>query len=301
VRKLLRPLSNLCVASSPRLAIVQRRRTRRDQPFAEDPLLKRLFQRPRPTVAEIPTVGGRPPRVPDGVRVYAIGDVHGRIDLLRQLEGQIVEDAARQGESCRNLIVYLGDYVDRGFNSREVIEHLTNGPPEAFDRVLLLGNHDQWLRSFLDGEPVGDSWVRFGGDATLLSYGVTLALDQPDDVRLAAAQSMLASKLPDGHRALLDSLEPMVAMGDYLFVHAGIRPGVPLAKQAEHDLIWIREPFLSWSGEYGKIVVHGHTVEEEPIVRRNRIGIDTGACYNGNLTCLVLEGTDHRFIATGQS
>jgi serine/threonine protein phosphatase 1 len=237
--------------------------------------------------------------VPDGVRVYAVGDIHGRIDLLRQLETRIVEDAASQAEACRNLLVYLGDYVDRGFDSRQVIEHLTDAPPDSFDRVLLLGNHDQWFRSFLEGEPVGESWLRFGGDATLLSYGVPLAFDQPEESRLAAAQATLASKLPDHHRALLGSLELMVAMGDYLFVHAGIRPGVPLDKQAEHDVIWIREPFLSWAGECGKVVVHGHTVEDTPVVRRNRIGIDTGACYNGNLTCLILEGAGRRFIATG--
>ena len=235
------------------------------------------------------------------MRVYAIGDVHGRIDLLQQLETLVVEDAARQPEACRNLLVYLGDYVDRGFDSRQVIEHLVAPPPEDFDRVLLLGNHDQWLRSFVEGEAVGESWLRFGGDATLLSYGVPLAFDEPEEVRLTIAQTVLADRMPDSHRKLLASLELMVAMGDYLFCHAGIRPGVPLDKQAEHDVIWIREPFLSWEGECGKIVVHGHTVEDVPVIRRNRIGIDTGACYNGTLTCIALEGATRRFLSTGAS
>lgn len=267
----------------------------------EASLLKRLFQRPRPLHEETPAVGGRQPRVPDGVRVYAVGDVHGRVDLLKQLEQRIVDDAARLPDACCNLLVYLGDYVDRGFDSRQVLEHLCAPPPESFDRVLLLGNHDQWLRSFLEGEPVGDSWLRFGGDATLLSYGVPLAFDQPEDSRLAAAQAALVTKMPPSHRALLHSLELMVAMGDYLFVHAGLRPGVPLDKQSEQDVIWIREPFLSWGGDFGKVVVHGHTVEEAPVLRRNRIGIDTGACYNGNLTCLILEGSSRRFIGTGDA
>ncbi len=239
--------------------------------------------------------------MPDGVRVYAIGDIHGRLDLLRELEDRIVADAAEQPEACQNLLVYLGDYVDRGFDSRQVIEHLTGAPPDRFERVLLLGNHDQWLRDFLAGEPVGESWLRFGGDATLLSYGVPLAFDEPEETRLTVAQAALAAKMPERHRTLLDSLELMVAMGDYLFVHAGVRPGVPLDRQVEQDVIWIREPFLSWTGDFGKIVVHGHTVEEVPAVRRNRIGIDTGACYNGTLTCLVLQGVGRRFIATGDA
>jgi serine/threonine protein phosphatase 1 len=246
-------------------------------------------------------IDGRPPRVPEGIRVYAVGDIHGRIDLLRLLEARIVEDAEAQPQSCQNLLVYLGDYVDRGFDSRQVLDHLTAPPPEGFDRLLLLGNHDLWFREFLEGEPVGESWLRFGGDATLLSYGVPLSFDQPEESRLVAAQTVLAARMPESHRELLASLELMLPMGDYLFCHAGIRPGVPLDKQLEQDLLWIREPFLSWSGECGKIVVHGHTVEEMPVVRRNRIGIDTGACFNGNLTSLVLEGESRRFIGTTEA
>ena len=238
--------------------------------------------------------------MPDGVRVYAIGDVHGRIDLLRALEGLIMADAAACAARCRNLLVYLGDYVDRGFDSRKVLDHLCSDPPDGFDRVMLLGNHDAWLRDFLEGEPVGESWLRFGGDATLLSYGVPLALDRPGEERLVDARARLVETVPPSHRKLLAELELVLPFGDYLFCHAGIRPGVPLANQVEEDLIWIREPFLSWAGDAGKIVVHGHTVEDAPAVRRNRIGIDTGACFTGNLTCLALEGAERRFLSTGQ-
>ncbi len=238
--------------------------------------------------------------MPQGARVYAVGDVHGRIDLLRALEAQIVADAAACQEQCRNLLVYLGDYVDRGFDSRKVLDHLASEPPDDFDRVLLLGNHDAWLRDFLAGEPVGESWLRFGGDATLLSYGVPLALDRPPEERLTEARDRLQAEVPETHRRLLADLELTLPFGDYLFCHAGIRPGVPLANQVEEDLIWIREPFLSWDGDAGKIIVHGHTVEDVPAIRRNRIGVDTGACYTGNLTCVVLEGTGRRFLSTGQ-
>lgn len=261
-------------------------------------LLKRLFQRPRQASDETPLVGGRPPRLPEGVRVYAIGDIHGRIDLLRDLEARILADRAAQPTRCNDLLVYLGDYVDRGLDSNRVLDHLAADPPDGFGRVLLLGNHDLWLRLFLAGEPVGDSWLRYGGDATLLSYGVPLAFDQPEQARLAVAREALAAKVPAAHRRMLDSLELMLPLGDYLFCHAGIRPGVPLDRQEEHDVIWIREPFLSWDGDCGKVIVHGHTIEDQPVIRRNRIGIDTGACFNGNLTCLVLEGATRRFLST---
>lgn len=243
-------------------------------------------------------VDGHPPRLPEGVRIYAIGDVHGRIDLLRDLEERITEDAAAQPDRCSNLIVYLGDYVDRGFDSRRVLEHLLQDPPDGFDRMMLLGNHDAWLRDFLDGLPVGESWLRFGGDATLLSYGVPLSFDQPAEKRLDEARERLLEKVPEAHRRLLAGLELALPFGDYLFCHAGIRPDVPLDEQVEEDLIWIREPFLSWNGDAGKIVVHGHTVEDAPVVRRNRIGIDTGACFTGTLTCLVLEDAARRFLST---
>jgi serine/threonine protein phosphatase 1 len=269
-------------------------------------MFKRLFRRPRPGSPATPTVNGAPPRLPRGVRVYAVGDVHGRLDLLRQLEQQILADAdeAATGRRLERIVVYMGDYVDRGFESRQVIEHLLREPLPGFASVHLLGNHEVWMRDFLrggardGGADVAGSWLRFGGDATLVSYGVKLDMRLPEPERHKDAQAGLRASLPDEHLAFLQRLELAFGLGDYFFCHAGVRPEVPLDRQAESDLIWIREPFLSWGGDAGKVVVHGHTVEEHPTVRGHRIGIDTGACWTNNLTCVVLEGESWRFLST---
>jgi len=263
-------------------------------------LLRRLFQRRTAEPETRPQIAGRPPVVPAGTRLYAIGDVHGRLDLLREMEALIEEDLAAARRPLHTVLVLLGDYVDRGFDSRRVLDHLIGvSPLRRLPRVLLLGNHDLWLREFLAGAPVGESWLQFGGDATLASYGVGLDRTLPEAERLAAARAALLERFPEAHRHLLERLEPAFSFGDYFLCHAGVRPGVPLEAQSEADLLWIREPFLSYTGEFGKIVVHGHTPSEEPVVRRNRIGIDTGACWTGRLTCLVLEGDEQRFLATG--
>lgn len=234
------------------------------------------------------------------MRVYAIGDVHGRRDLLEEIEERIAEDLAASRRIVRPFVVYLGDYVDRGLDSRGVLERLIGNPVlDDVPRVLLIGNHDLWFREFLRGQPVGSSWVQFGGDATLASYGVRLDVTLPEPQRLALARDRITERLPGAHRDLLHRLDLCWTCGDYFFCHAGIRPGLPLERQTPEDLLWIREPFLSWRGECGKIVVHGHTVSEEPVVRPNRIGIDTGAYLTGRLTCLVLEGTGYRFITAG--
>ena len=231
--------------------------------------------------------------------VFAIGDIHGRVDLLRQLEEMIKEEMAR-APRCKHFVVYLGDYVDRGFESRQVLQHLVERPLIGCRRVCLLGNHDLWLFAFAEGRMGGDGWLEHGGDATLLSYGVKLDRMKPEEQRLAEARDQLATRLPGSHRSFLGNLELAFGLGDYFFCHAGVRPGVPLAQQSENDLLWIREPFLSHEGDLGKIIVHGHTVEEAPVVLPNRIGVDTGACWTGRLTCLVLEGTQRRFLATGR-
>jgi serine/threonine protein phosphatase 1 len=275
---------------------------------ARSAVLKRLFQRPQAARPAEPTVGGRAPRVPRGTRVYAVGDVHGRLDLLAAMEQLIEADRREHGRYRDAFVVHLGDLVDRGFDSRKVLDHLARrhghpgvrGPTTA----LLLGNHDLWLREFAaaghaDPEQTA-SWMRFGGDATLLSYGVKLDLRQPEPERYDAAREQLQRRFPPEHAALLDQLDLAFGFGDYFFCHAGIRPDVPLERQSEGDLLWIREPFLSWSGDCGKIVVHGHTVEEAPVTRVNRVGVDTGACWTGRLTCLVLDGAERRFLQTGR-
>ncbi|MCB1883808.1 MAG: serine/threonine protein phosphatase [Geminicoccaceae bacterium] len=262
-------------------------------------LLKRLFSRPgAPPVVEKPLVGGGAPRLPLGLRLYVVGDVHGRIDLLRGIETLIAEDGAASGGDLARTIVYLGDYVDRGFESRQVLDHLIGRPVPGFERVLLLGNHDLWLKAFVEGEDSGQSWLRFGGDATLLSYGVKMNFDLPDKERIEDARGQLRARMPEAHRAFLGRLELGFGLGDYFFCHAGVRPGVALDRQADSDLLWIREPFLSSTADHGKVVVHGHTIENAPVVRRNRLGIDTGACFTGNLTCLVIEGEGFRFLST---
>lgn len=267
-------------------------------------MLKRLFRRAKPEQAVGPMVRGRPPTLPRGVRAYAIGDVHGRLDLLLAMEEKIRADLRESGRGLDSIVIHLGDFVDRGFESRKVLDHLAKQTGMGPSQVLLLGNHDLWLREFAaGGDTYGDqaaSWIRFGGDATLLSYGVKLDLRQPEPERFDEARIQLQRRFPAEHAAFLDRLELAFCMGDYFFCHAGIRPEVPLERQIEGDLLWIREPFLSWDGDCGKIIVHGHTVDEAPVIRSNRIGIDTGACWTGRLTCLVLEGSSFRFLSTGR-
>ena len=236
--------------------------------------------------------------MPPGVCVYAIGDVHGRADLLAELHRLIEADAAHLTPGTDKVAVYVGDYVDRGLESRQVIDLLTQRPLRGFRRVHLLGNHDAWLLSFLAEPKIGPSWLRYGGNATLLSYGVRMGKPIDDIEYYGRLQEALSERIPPEHIEFLESLALNHETGDYLFVHAGVRPNLALDRQAPEDLLWIREPFLSSRQDFGKVVVHGHTVDSVPIVRANRIGIDTGACWTGCLTCLVLEEGGHRFLST---
>lgn len=232
-----------------------------------------------------------------GTRVYAIGDIHGRLDLLVALETMIVADLNRQ-RPARAVVVYLGDYVDRGPDSRGVVDHLLDRPLPVDERVHLLGNHEDAMRRFLDDIWIGDSWMGFGGRETLASYSVTPDPRLSRDAWLREAQMQLARALPERHLAFLEGLRLWHAEGGYLFVHAGIRPHVPLERQQPDDLIWIRNEFLDSDADHGWVVVHGHSIRKEPEIRQNRIGIDTGACFTGRLTALVLEGSERRFLST---
>jgi serine/threonine protein phosphatase 1 len=262
-------------------------------------LLRSLFRRTLEDWPPQPTADGQPARVPPGVCVYAVGDIHGRADLLQVLHRQIAADAAQLTPGTDKLVIYVGDYVDRGLESRTVLDLLIHQPLEGFRAVYLLGNHDAWLLSFLIDANIGPTWLRYGGDATLHSYGLTLRPSGDDPRHFEVLQAELRERLPRRHVEFLEELELSYETGDYLFVHAGVRPSVPLDQQAVDDLLWIREPFLSSRRDLGKIIVHGHTVEAEPVVRVNRIGIDTGACWTGSLTCLVLEEGSYRFLSTG--
>ena len=237
------------------------------------------------------------PRVPKAARIYAIGDIHGRADLLADMHGKIARDAARH-RAGRKLIVYLGDYIDRGLESRQVIEILLNQPVPGFEAVYLKGNHEDFMLRFLDDRSVGASWLMNGGNATLYSYGVGIVDDADADVRLRQLQADLLSALPAAHLAFLRELALYHIEGDYLFVHAGLRPGVPLDAQRPEDLMWIREEFLSATAPHEKVVVHGHSISWDPDVHSNRICIDTGAYASGNLTSLVLEGGTRNFLHT---
>jgi serine/threonine protein phosphatase 1 len=232
-----------------------------------------------------------------GTRVYAIGDIHGRLDLLVALETMIVEDLDRQRPK-RSVVIYLGDYVDRGPDSRGVIDHLLDRPLAVDERVHLLGNHEDAMRRFLDDLWIGESWMGFGGRETLASYGVAPDARLSRDAWLREAQAALNRGLPKRHLVFLDGLRLWHRQDGYLFVHAGIRPRVAFERQQRDDLIWIRNEFLDSDANHGCVVVHGHSIRREPEIRENRIGIDTGACFTGRLTALVLEGSERRFLAT---
>ena len=234
-------------------------------------------------------------RVPDGVRLYAVGDIHGRADLLDGLHGRIARDAER-APGRRKVVVYLGDYVDRGPDSSAVVEGLIARPLPEFESVRLKGNHEDFLLSFIDDASIGDAWLMNGAQATLASYGVEIGgygRDALEEARLA-----LIRALPADHLEFFRGLALTYEAGDYLFVHAGIRPGVGLRHQKDHDLMWIRDAFLESDADFGRVVVHGHSIRAEPDIRPNRIGIDTGAYHTGRLTCLVLEAEERLFLHT---
>ena len=228
-------------------------------------------------------------------RIYVIGDIHGRLDLLDRLIDAIHGDADEYSGVC--LTVTLGDYIDRGPDSRGVIERLLANPfPGKY--VALKGNHEALLETFLEDPAIGAQWRELGGLETLHSFGVPVV---PLMVGRKYDQSaeQLRAALSTNHTKFLTSLETSLMAGRYFLCHAGIRPGVLLERQSKQDLLWIRDEFLNSRMDFGKIIVHGHTPVEEPEVLPNRINIDTGAFATGRLTCLVLEeGERHRFIAT---
>lgn len=243
------------------------------------------------------TKPGTAPEVPAGRRIYAVGDIHGRLDLLRRLHLLVAEDAAARPGPL-NVLVYLGDYIDRGDASSAVIDLLLDEPVAGFETVHLKGNHEESLLRFLVDIEVGPAWLAYGGAETLLSYGVRPPQPAGRDRELQRAQAELRARLPERHRRFLEGLRLTHEEGDYLFAHAGVRPGVSLARQQEADLLWIRDEFLLSDEDFGKIIVHGHTITARPDVQHNRIGIDTGAFASGTLTALVLEGKTWSFLQT---
>jgi serine/threonine protein phosphatase 1 len=231
-----------------------------------------------------------PATLPPGERVYAIGDIHGCLDRLVALHEAIAEDiGARPVE--HTTLVHLGDYVDRGTDSAQVIDWLIDRPPVPADAfVNLMGNHEHMMLSAVVGvdKDAPSHWMANGGADSLLSWGISRLVPPAE----------WASRIPLQHLIFLRDLAISHRIGPYFFVHAGIQPGVPLEQQSRHDMLWIREPFLSSRVDHGAVIVHGHTPKREPIVQPNRIAIDTGAVLGGDLTCVVLEGDMLGFLQT---
>jgi serine/threonine protein phosphatase 1 len=233
-----------------------------------------------------------PAAIPPGQRVYAVGDIHGRLDLFEALVAAIEADDAAAAPA-ETTVILLGDLVDRGADSAGVIALAREWQRSRRVRILA-GNHEEMFLRSLRSLEMFRHFLRHGGRETVLSYGIDRAAFA--QAELEEAQAMMCAAVPDADIAFLEGFEDMIAIGDYLFVHAGIDPRVPIEEQKVHDLRWIREPFLSHADPHPQVVVHGHTICDEPEDCGNRIGIDTGAFMTGRLTALVLEGTGRRYL-----
>jgi serine/threonine protein phosphatase 1 len=238
-----------------------------------------------------------PPRLPEDMLLYVIGDIHGRLDLLMRLMKLIEADAAARPVGPKELI-FLGDYIDRGVDSKGVIDYLQEQLPAEIKKTFLRGNHDDRMLRFLKGDlEQAPDWLMLGGTATLVSYGINpFRANVVQDLK--ALHRTVVEKVPKDHRAFLEATEIDATRGDYYLVHAGVRPGIPFKKQTQEDRLWIRYEFLGSKADHGKMIVHGHSILPEPDVQPNRIGIDTGAYATGTLTCLVLHGATQRFLST---
>lgn len=247
-----------------------------------------MFKWMKPATARKPAY----PRLPQGLTAYAVGDIHGRSDLLDRIHAAIDEDMARRAGTF--IEIYLGDYVDRGPDSIGVIERLLRRN-RTHRMVMLRGNHEVMFENFLAGGVDPEEWRRVGGSETLLSYGVDVRglARAPRDRWVAAANAAV----PPAHRAFLGALADAFPFEGYFFTHAGVRPGVPLPDQVSDDLQWIRDEFLGDSRDHGAVVVHGHTPTMEPEFAANRINLDTGAYVTGRLTCLVVDAEGPRVLS----
>lgn len=236
------------------------------------------------------------PFLPENTRIYCIGDIHGRLDLITQLMKRIQYHA--QHFAGKIIIVYLGDYIDRGPQSKGVIDFILHNTQPNMHYVYLRGNHEQTLLDFLHNEAVGKSWLSYGGHTTLASYGVAITKIPTKPTDFLALQSQLRAKLPATHYQFLLQTQLFYSVGSYFFVHAGINPHYSLAKQRPEDLLWIRDEFIHTKKPFEKIIVHGHTITDAAELLPHRIGIDTGAYLTGVLTSLALQGNQQRIIQT---
>ena len=231
-----------------------------------------------------------PPPLKPGRRVYAIGDIHGCRAQLDRLLDRIAADLS--GHDGKSTLVFLGDYIDRGPDSAGVIERLVGGDLPGDRHHFLLGNHEAAMMDAMEGKALG--WLNYGGIQTLESYGV----DRKALFRAPSMKALVEEYLPEAHLAFLRGLKLKKRIGDYVFVHAGVRPGVPIDEQEARDLVWIRDEFLRSKKDHGAIVVHGHTIAPKPQRLKNRIGVDTGCYASGTLTAARLEGRDVDFLTS---
>ncbi|HVW56530.1 MAG TPA: metallophosphoesterase family protein [Rhizobiaceae bacterium] len=244
------------------------------------------------------TIRYREARGPEDLRLYAVGDVHGRLDLLQAMHERIADDLQkRPAADCR--IIHLGDYTDRGPDSKGVLDFLVARSENDSRHIALMGNHDEGLLEFLATADRDGLFAGNGGEATGRSYGVEIDFSSDEDAR--AGRDALLEAMPEAHIAFLSSLPRSIAFGDFFFCHAGIRPGVPLDRQDPWDLAWIRWDFLDHTGLYEKVIVHGHTPVARPDIQPNRIDIDTGAFKTGRLTALVIDGGKKTLIEVSDS
>lgn len=239
--------------------------------------------------------GAEPRPAPPEQMIYAVGDIHGRLDLLERLSQRLIDHAA--GTPAE--IIFLGDYIDRGQDSAGVVSFLLSDPfPDTFTCTYLKGNHEATLLDFLSNPQVGPSWAQFGGGETLISYGVRAPLGRLDEAGWAKTSADLAAQLPAGHLSFYQQLALSAERGCYFFAHAGVDPETPLDQQDEASLLWVRDAFLNDSRTLPRIIVHGHTPAPGPFADQRRIGLDTGAYQTGVLTAACLMAGRVSFLST---
>ncbi|MBC9876937.1 serine/threonine protein phosphatase [Bradyrhizobium sp. INPA01-394B] len=235
----------------------------------------------------LPSQNSPRPKLPNGVRIYALTDIHGCAHLLEQMFAVIDADMANS-RPYRAIEVFLGDYIDRGPDSRRTLDLLIQRSRYR-NTVFLKGNHEAYFTAMLDDPSRAADWLQFGGLQTLMSYGISAPPDLGEDEQADLVRELI-SAMPPQHIAFLRQLRPTFTCGDFFFVHAGVRPGIPLSEQREQDLLWIRDEFLQSKKRFGKYVVHGHTPVRQAELLENRANIDTGAYATGNLTLLSIQG-----------
>lgn len=286
-------ISGLCVALARQVG----RALGLGRPSTTERSSQRPKSKPKPAPVNVSQL-----TLPDGplldgdARVYAIGDIHGRADLLERLLDKIEADI--EGFEGKAHLVFLGDYIDRGLQSRQVIEILLSDRLEPFETHFLKGNHEDAILSFLADPGFGPKWAAYGGRETLVSYGVRPPRSLSLNTEWERAHDAFLKAIPNVHQKFLMTLPTSVRIGGYGFAHAGLRPGKTFAEQSDDDLMWIRDEFLGGKSTFDVMVVHGHTPVDQPHSDHRRINVDTGAYFTGRLTAAKLTGTTVEFIAT---